>query len=163
MEFKPIPQPQTVDETGVKRGLLEDLALKAYYLQGEMTLRDLCKYMHISLGIIKEIFDYLRKEQFCEIKGMAAGDFRITTTTLGKDRALELLSQSHYAGPAPVSYQEYVTRVRAQSVLDADVHPEDVAELAGAYTPVPGGVGPMLVTMLMLSTVQAAKMAAGLA
>ena len=43
-----------------------------------------------------------------------------------------------------------------------DVDFEAVKEKAGAITPVPGGVGPMLVTMLMLSTVMAAKQAAGL-
>ncbi|MBI2850094.1 MAG: bifunctional 5,10-methylene-tetrahydrofolate dehydrogenase/5,10-methylene-tetrahydrofolate cyclohydrolase [Chloroflexi bacterium] len=44
-----------------------------------------------------------------------------------------------------------------------DVDFEAVKEKAEAITPVPGGVGPMLVTMLMLSTVQAAKLAAGIA
>lgn len=44
-----------------------------------------------------------------------------------------------------------------------DVDFEAVKEKAEAITPVPGGVGPMLVTMLMLSTVRAAKLAAGLA
>jgi methylenetetrahydrofolate dehydrogenase (NADP+)/methenyltetrahydrofolate cyclohydrolase len=43
-----------------------------------------------------------------------------------------------------------------------DVDFDAVKEKAGAITPVPGGVGPMLVTMLMLSTVRAAKLAAGL-
>lgn len=42
-----------------------------------------------------------------------------------------------------------------------DVDYEAVKEKAGAITPVPGGVGPMLVTMLMLSTVNSAKKAAG--
>jgi methylenetetrahydrofolate dehydrogenase (NADP+)/methenyltetrahydrofolate cyclohydrolase len=41
-----------------------------------------------------------------------------------------------------------------------DVDAEGVKEKAGAISPVPGGVGPMLVTMLMLSTVQAARPAA---
>jgi len=128
MEIALVPQPQTVDETGVKRSLLEDLALKAYYLQGEMTLRDLAKYMHISLGIIKEIFDSLRKEQFIEIKGMVGGDFRATTTDLGKDRALSLLSQSQYTGAVPVSFHDYAARVRTQSVKDFDVRQEEMAQ-----------------------------------
>ncbi|GAJ08320.1 unnamed protein product, partial [marine sediment metagenome] len=38
-----------------------------------------------------------------------------------------------------------------------------VKEKAKAITPVPGGVGPMTITMLMLNTVRAAKLAAGLA
>ncbi len=38
-----------------------------------------------------------------------------------------------------------------------DVHPEHVRETAGAYTPVPGGVGPLTVAMLMVNTVKAAR------
>ncbi|HOL72337.1 MAG TPA: bifunctional methylenetetrahydrofolate dehydrogenase/methenyltetrahydrofolate cyclohydrolase FolD [Bryobacteraceae bacterium] len=43
------------------------------------------------------------------------------------------------------------------SVLVGDVNPIDVAERAGAYTPVPGGVGPLTVAMLMANTVEAAE------
>jgi methylenetetrahydrofolate dehydrogenase (NADP+) / methenyltetrahydrofolate cyclohydrolase len=43
------------------------------------------------------------------------------------------------------------------STLVGDVHP-DVAEVAGAITPVPGGVGPLTIAMLMSNTVRAAKM-----
>jgi methylenetetrahydrofolate dehydrogenase (NADP+)/methenyltetrahydrofolate cyclohydrolase len=47
------------------------------------------------------------------------------------------------------------------SVLIGDVQPEDVRELAGAYTPVPGGVGPLTIAMLMSNTVRAARMRRG--
>lgn len=43
------------------------------------------------------------------------------------------------------------------STLVGDVHPE-VAEIAGAITPVPGGVGPMTIAMLMSNTVRAARL-----
>jgi methylenetetrahydrofolate dehydrogenase (NADP+)/methenyltetrahydrofolate cyclohydrolase len=46
------------------------------------------------------------------------------------------------------------------SVLAGDVHPE-VGEIAGAITPVPGGVGPLTIAMLMANTVKAAKMRRG--
>jgi len=46
------------------------------------------------------------------------------------------------------------------SVLVGDVHPE-VTEIAGAITPVPGGVGPLTIAMLMANTVKAAKMRRG--
>jgi methylenetetrahydrofolate dehydrogenase (NADP+)/methenyltetrahydrofolate cyclohydrolase len=46
------------------------------------------------------------------------------------------------------------------SVLVGDVHPE-VAEVAGALTPVPGGVGPLTITMLMRNTLRAAKARTG--
>ncbi len=46
--------------------------------------------------------------------------------------------------------------------LVGDVDFEAAAERAGYITPVPGGVGPMTIAMLMYNTVQAAKMAAGI-
>jgi methylenetetrahydrofolate dehydrogenase (NADP+) / methenyltetrahydrofolate cyclohydrolase len=46
------------------------------------------------------------------------------------------------------------------STLAGDVHPE-VAEVAGAITPVPGGVGPLTIAMLMSNTVRAAKLRRG--
>ena len=46
------------------------------------------------------------------------------------------------------------------STLVGDVHPE-VAEIAGALTPVPGGVGPLTIAMLMANTVKAAKLRRG--
>jgi len=45
------------------------------------------------------------------------------------------------------------------SVLVGDVHP-DVAATAGALTPVPGGVGPLTIAMLMANTVRAAELRA---
>jgi methylenetetrahydrofolate dehydrogenase (NADP+) / methenyltetrahydrofolate cyclohydrolase len=44
--------------------------------------------------------------------------------------------------------------------LIGDVDPASVAEVAGAMSPVPGGVGPMTVACLMMNTVQAAARAA---
>jgi methylenetetrahydrofolate dehydrogenase (NADP+) / methenyltetrahydrofolate cyclohydrolase len=46
------------------------------------------------------------------------------------------------------------------STLMGDVHPE-VAEIAGAITPVPGGVGPLTIAMLMANTVRAMRLRRG--
>jgi methylenetetrahydrofolate dehydrogenase (NADP+)/methenyltetrahydrofolate cyclohydrolase len=47
------------------------------------------------------------------------------------------------------------------STIVGDVHPK-AFEISGAYTPVPGGVGPLTIAMLMSNTVRAAKMRRGL-
>ncbi len=49
-----------------------------------------------------------------------------------------------------------------KGILAGDVDFDGVVEKASAITPVPGGVGPMTITMLMKNTVESAKMAAGL-
>jgi len=48
-------------------------------------------------------------------------------------------------------------------ILKGDVDFDKAKEIAGAITPVPGGVGPMTITMLMKNTVKSAKMQAGIA
>lgn len=47
---------------------------------------------------------------------------------------------------------------RVNGKLKGDVKFEDAEQIAGAITPVPGGVGPMTITMLMQNTVDAAEM-----
>jgi methylenetetrahydrofolate dehydrogenase (NADP+)/methenyltetrahydrofolate cyclohydrolase len=62
-----------------------------------------------------------------------------------------------------VGVNQIGTTAEGKRILSGDVDFEAVKEKAKAITPVPGGVGPMTITMLMLNTVRAAKLAAGLA
>ena len=48
------------------------------------------------------------------------------------------------------------------SMMVGDVDPIDVVERAGAYTPVPGGVGPLTIAMLMVNTVASAERRSGI-
>jgi methylenetetrahydrofolate dehydrogenase (NADP+)/methenyltetrahydrofolate cyclohydrolase len=61
-----------------------------------------------------------------------------------------------------VNRVEDATKKRGYRLV-GDVDFEAVKEKASLITPVPGGVGPMTITMLLYSTVESAKMAAGLA
>ena len=119
--------PHQVQRTGVRRGLLEDLALKVLYLQGEMSLVEMSDRTCLSLGVIDEIFQFLRKEQLCEVKRMAAGSHVIVASAQGKQRAMELLALNQYTGPAPVSLADYRMRVSMQSVQQIPVKPADVS------------------------------------
>jgi methylenetetrahydrofolate dehydrogenase (NADP+)/methenyltetrahydrofolate cyclohydrolase len=49
-----------------------------------------------------------------------------------------------------------------KSKLTGDVDYESACEVAKAVTPVPGGVGPMTIVMLMANTLRAARLSAGL-
>ena len=56
------------------------------------------------------------------------------------------------------NFPERLDKFRAKgSALIGDVHP-DAVQVAGALSPVPGGVGPMTITMLMSNTVKAARL-----
>ena len=57
--------------------------------------------------------------------------------------------------------REELFRLKGSTII-GDVHPAAYA-VSGAYTPVPGGVGPLTIAMLMSNTVRAAKLRRGLA
>ncbi len=121
-----IELPHTVKDLGVRKSLVQNIALKILYLQGELLLVHLAEQMRVSLSVVTEIFELLRKEQLLEVKGMVGGVQRVTTTTLGNSRAHELLNLSHYAGPVPVSLDDYTRQVRAQSIRNVSFHTADV-------------------------------------
>jgi len=74
-------------------------------------------------------------------------------TTPVSDRAL---LESIFGATSP----RLETFAKRGSVVVGDVHPS-VAEVAGALTPVPGGVGPLTIAMLLKNTVAAAEARAG--
>lgn len=118
--------PQGIQQTGIRRGLLEDLALKTLYLKGEMSLPELGSHLCLTQGVMEEIFQFFRKEQLVEVKGMTGMSHRLAASAQGKSRAAELLSLSQYVGPAPVSLIDYAMRVTAQSVQQTTIQPSDL-------------------------------------
>lgn len=122
----PLTMPHRVEQTGIRRGLFEDLALKILYLHGEMSLIELSDHMCLSLGIIEQIFQFFRKERLCEVKGMTGGSHIIVATSEGRQRAADLLSLNQYTGPAPVSLADYISQIKRQSVQGTMVHAEQL-------------------------------------
>ncbi|HEX9565578.1 MAG TPA: hypothetical protein VF981_16485 [Gemmatimonadaceae bacterium] len=125
-----IRAPHTVEDTGIRRKFLEDLALKTLFLSGELTLRGLAEQLRSNLWVVDDLFNRLRKENLCQVTGIAGGVHRIVTTSEGKARAMELLAVSQYAGPIPVSLADYVARVGSQTVRHRNV---DAGAVARAY------------------------------
>jgi methylenetetrahydrofolate dehydrogenase (NADP+) / methenyltetrahydrofolate cyclohydrolase len=80
---------------------------------------------------------------------------------VGMNSLTDAADVKQFFGHDAAAYEKRQETFRKKgSVLIGDVHPE-VAEVAGAITPVPGGVGPLTIAMLMFNTVKAAKMRRG--
>ena len=92
--------------------------------------------------------------------GMITRDFvkpGATVIDVGMNKVTERAEFDHlFAGNAKRE-EGYAAK---GSTLAGDVHP-NAAEVAGAITPVPGGVGPLTIAMLMSNTVKAARMRRG--
>ena len=82
-----------------------------------------------------------------------------TVIDVGINRVTERAEFEKYFRGNAKREQEFAAK---GSTLVGDVHPE-VAEIAGAITPVPGGVGPLTIAMLMSNTVRAARLRRGAA
>ena len=74
-----------------------------------------------------------------------------TVIDVGINRLTEAAEMAMIFGDAP-----------ARQVI-GDVHPVQVSNVAGAFTPVPGGVGPLTIAMLMVNTIQATEKHLGIA
>lgn len=121
--LRPPAAPEKVEDVGVRRGFLEELLLKVLYLSGPLTLPELGELVRLTPQVVEELFRRLRAEQFCQVTGMVGNARRVAISSAGRARALELLSQNQYTGPAPVSLESYVKQVRMQSVRDVAVRP----------------------------------------
>jgi methylenetetrahydrofolate dehydrogenase (NADP+)/methenyltetrahydrofolate cyclohydrolase len=80
-----------------------------------------------------------------------------TVIDVGINRVTDLAEAEKYFENFPERLAAFRTKGTA---LVGDVHP-DVASVAGALTPVPGGVGPLTIAMLMSNTVKAARLRRG--
>ena len=80
-----------------------------------------------------------------------------TVIDVGINRISDPAEAAHIFAKFPQRLEQFRQK---GSALVGDVHP-DAAEIAGALTPVPGGVGPLTIAMLMTNTVKAARLRRG--
>jgi len=95
--------------------------------------------------------------------GMVRQDFvkpGATVIDVGINKVTERADFDRFFGNSAAHAKRLESFQAKGSTLVGDVHPE-VAEVAGAITPVPGGVGPLTIAMLMANTVKAAKLRRG--
>ena len=96
----------------------------------------------------KDLAEHARR---ADILIVAAGRAKAVTADMVKPGAVVI----------DVGVNEVGRTDAGKRILVGDVDFDAVKEVASAITPVPGGVGPMTITMLMLNTLQAAQRAAG--
>lgn len=122
----PDHKPRTIAETGVREAILAEIALKNLYLNGPFSVFELARQMRLGYEVAEEIFFGLRGKLLTEVVGMKGTVPEIAITSGGRVRALELLTQSQYAGAAPISLESYVAQVRRQGAHGAPVRPPDI-------------------------------------
>lgn len=125
-----VPQPQTLEETGLDFSTALDLVIKAIYFSGRPSARQICSQLQLQFSALEEVFAFLKREQLAEIVGSAGmGEqlYQYSLTQKGTEKADEALNRNQYIGPAPVSFEQYLRVLEQQSIRSVSITPESVA------------------------------------
>jgi len=127
--FRPTP-PENLAALDISATLVQDLFLRTLREEGQSTLGSLRNRTKLPITILEPTFRHLRQQQCLDVKGMVGDDYTFCLTTAGKTLAAERAAFSSYAGPAPVSLEEYDRAVRAQ-VARISVHRDALRQALG--------------------------------
>lgn len=123
--------PRTIEESGLDASFITDLVMKHLVFMREFKIQDVIERTKLSLPIVNQIIDAIRREKLVEIKGsegLSTSTVRYAMTEEGKNRAITLLEISRYVGPAPVPLEAYRHMVEVQSVRNIHVGVPEVKE-----------------------------------
>src|SRR5581483_6018663 len=107
--------PYKVEELGIPRSSVIDLILRRLYAVGTGSLATLSSTLKLSWQVVETVFHQLRTQQLVEVKGMVGNDYTFALTANGRTMANERVAICSYAGPAPVSIEDYHRSTRAQT------------------------------------------------
>lgn len=129
-------EPTSIAETKLGMGFLTDLVLKIIYFYGNITAQQLAEVTKLPyLGVIDKILEFLKLEEYVDIIGAQGGfserSFQYVIATKGRGKAMEVLDRSQYAGPAPVTLDDYIDIVLSQSVTDMVANTDTVRQAFG--------------------------------
>jgi HPt (histidine-containing phosphotransfer) domain-containing protein len=122
---------------------LIDLMLRHIRVQGTASLRSLSNSMKLSVPVVESLFHQVRQQQFLDVGGMVGNDYLFKLTQKARDHVAEASNLGHYAGPVPVSIEEYnratraqmarpsISRARLNEVFSDLVIPDDLLDQVG--------------------------------
>ncbi|MEJ2101644.1 MAG: hypothetical protein P8X68_16980 [Desulfobacterales bacterium] len=115
LRFSP-QAPKDIEQLDIPQSIVEDIILRHLYTKSSSSLKLLCDSLKLSLPIVQDIFQRLRKQQLFEVTGMQGSDYNFTLSGIGRERASKLFDTCQYSGPVPVSIKNYNTAVNAQTL-----------------------------------------------
>jgi len=145
-----VPQPQTIEETGLDFSLVLDLVVKSIYFSGRPSARQICAQVALQFSVVDEVLTFLKREQLAEVvgsSGMGEQLYQYSLSSKGFEKAEEALTRNQYIGPAPVNFSSYLDVIERQSIRSAHVSP-DIVEAATSHMvlspAVPAALGPAI-------------------
>ncbi len=109
--------PETPADTGLDPGIVESLILKYLAGVGTATGADIAEAICLPAEHVTAQLAALKQQQIIVYVGAGqVGDFTCGLTDAGRDRARRFMLESMYVGPAPVTLDDYVASVAAQTI-----------------------------------------------
>jgi predicted ATPase with chaperone activity len=124
------PHLSKLEDTGLNLLNVADLVLKVLYFGGYMAghaISDIVKLPYT--GVLDTVIDFLKREKFIEVRGsggLGEASFQYLISSKGADKAREALDRSQYAGPAPVTLNQYVQAMHEQNREKLIVHEDQL-------------------------------------
>jgi predicted ATPase with chaperone activity len=125
--------PETMQQTGLTLGFINDMILRTLYTRGAMLGLDMAKLLCLPFKVIEESLEFLKKDKCLEVSGgdlIGRVSYRFNLTELGRRRAQDAMTMCAYVGPAPVPLDDYVEQTYRQAVTGISITPET---LRGAF------------------------------
>ncbi len=120
------PPLNSIEETGLSKLHVADLALKVLYFSGDLTGRAIAEVVKLPFnGVLDGVIDFLKREKFVEVRGsggLGESSYRYVISQKGSEKAREALERSQYAGPAPVELQQYIQSMTYQNSDRPPIH-----------------------------------------
>ena len=124
-----VPQPLTVEETGLDFSMILDLVVKAIYFAGRPAARQVAAQIALPFPVVDEVLTFMKREQMAEVvgsSGMGEQLYQYSLSAKGMEKAEEALARNHYVGPAPVPFELYLEVLKAQSIRNIRLTPQSV-------------------------------------
>ena len=104
------PTPRNFSEVGLSKAFLTDLCLKIIHYSGTPSMSQLVRRLGLGGEIVSQILSALSEERLVEILSQSdlyTGNYRYRLSERGQARVAEALERTRYAGPCPVTAEQY--------------------------------------------------------
>ncbi len=117
-------QPRTLLDLGLSKAFLTDLVLKIIHYSGTPSMVQLTRRLGLGPTIVQHLVAGLMEDHLIEVLSQSdlyTGNYRYRLSQRGQGKVNEALERSRYAGPAPVTAEQYGEVIRKMQA-----HPQDL-------------------------------------
>ena len=120
-------EPESFQQAALTESEVEALILKYLVARGDASGRDIADQVKLPFVLVDELLRRMKNEQLVGHRGSAPmNDYQYQLSDVGRERGRRYSQHCTYFGSAPVSLQEYIASVEAQSLINQRPSAEDL-------------------------------------